>query len=368
MEQTRPGGTPTPESSHIAALDGLRAVAVLLILVSHSVIFGEFSFMHDQGLMGGYIGMCLFFVLSGYLITRILIREEDRFGDVSLNNFYVRRAFRLFPALWLYLAVVWALWQLGLIEMSGRSLVASLLYVRNLVGRGDVTSHLWSLSLEEQFYLIWPFAFVFLKRQNERRLLVAAAIIAVVFTWRCFASYYGLASIGQLYIRTDFRFDSPLIGCALALVERTRPNLFASFHCSPLRADLVFLSGVAILCGWTAVQLKYGQFWGVDSTVVSVVCAVALAASVGARYGIANRVLMSPPLVMIGKMSYGIYLWQGLFMGYPVGTFSEVRRFPWNLASTFAVAALSYVLLEKPLLRIKDRAFHRRLSTDRISI
>jgi peptidoglycan/LPS O-acetylase OafA/YrhL len=345
-------------------LDGVRAVAVLLVLVSHSVLFGEFAWLHDAGLMGGYAGICLFFVLSGYLITRLLLREEDRFGDVSLKDFYLRRAFRLFPALWLYLAVVLAVWGLGhLPDHPWYSFVSSLFYVRNLVGRGDETGHLWSLSLEEQFYLVWPVAFALLARRNGWRLALAGVTIALVVAWRCYAWGNHLATTGQLYIRTDFRFDSPLLGCALALLERVRPRLVAAFNLTARRSDLSLAAAIAAFGAWTVFQLRFEQVWSIDSTVVALLSVLMIASQLGSRPGWGTRVLSCPPMVFLGKISYGVYLWQGLFMGQQTGVFAAVRGFPWNLVGTFAVALLSYYLLERPLLRYKDRAFHRRTAT-----
>jgi peptidoglycan/LPS O-acetylase OafA/YrhL len=355
--------------AYLPTLDGVRAVAILLVLVSHTVMFAGFAVEHQPALMGGYAGMCLFFVLSGYLITRLLLREEDRFGNVSLKEFYLRRAFRLFPALWLYLAVLLVFWVLGYLpELPWRSFVYALCYVRNLVGRGDETSHLWSLSLEEQFYLVWPVVFALLARRNGLRMAVAGVTILLVVAWRCYAWNTDLVATGRLYMRTDFRFDGPLIGCALALLERSRPRLVAALSATSLRGDLTLAAAVAAFVAWSVFQLRYGQAWGVDSTLVSLLSALLIAAQVGNRPGLGGRVLSWPPVVFLGKISYGVYLWQGLFMGDETGVFSPVRGFPWNLVGTFAAALLSFYLLERPLLRFKDRAFHRRTAAPQAAL
>src|SRR5262245_18321747 len=150
-----------PGSSHVPGLDGIRALAIGLVLFSHSVIYDEFTGLRPFGLVAGYAGVAVFFVLSGYLITTLLLREEDRTGGISLILCYCRRALRLLPALWLYLFVVGAMWLAGgLPHHPWHSFLRSLFYIRNLIGRGHETDHLWSLSIEEQFYLLWPVVLV----------------------------------------------------------------------------------------------------------------------------------------------------------------------------------------------------------------
>ena len=142
-------------SAYVPGLDGIRALAIGLVLFSHSVIFDEFTALHAVGNAAGHAGVAVFFVLSGYLITTLLLREEDRTGGISVRLFYLRRSLRLFPALWLYLLVVGAIWLAGgLPQLPWHDFVSSLLYIRNFLGRGHETSHLWSLSIEEQFYLL----------------------------------------------------------------------------------------------------------------------------------------------------------------------------------------------------------------------
>lgn len=178
-----------PQRGYVSGLDGIRAVAVGLVLFSHSVIYDEFTWLEPIGLGAGYAGVALFFVLSGYLITALLLREEDRTGGISLKLFYLRRSLRLFPALWLYLLIVWMIWRVGLLpHHPWHSFVASLLYIRNLVGQGHETAHLWSLSIEEQFYLLWPLVFVAFPKRNRLRLVLALSGIFGITAWRVYAA------------------------------------------------------------------------------------------------------------------------------------------------------------------------------------
>jgi len=348
--------------NYIPALDGIRAIALLLVLFSHSVIFDQFTWLHSVGLELGYAGVSIFFVLSGYLITRLLIQEEEKTGSISLNLFYIRRAFRLLPALWLYLLLVWILWIKGLLPGNPwYSFITSLLYIRNLIGHGDATNHLWSLSIEEQFYLVWPIAIAIFPKQNLRRFLIALVIICIVVVWRCYAINNNLATYGNVYIRTDFRFDSPLIGCTIALLESISPRVFTRFNSSPFRSDLWLLTGVVLLTFWIMIQLQMGRIWGIDSTVTSLISGVIIISQIVNNDSFSKQVLTVPPLMSIGKISYGVYLWQGLFLGSQLAPLGFMRKFPTGLLLSFSSALISYFLLEKPLLRIKDNNFHNKL-------
>src|ERR1043165_3413400 len=298
----------TPKSELIAQLDGIRALAICMVLVSHLVIYENYLGLRPIGLEFGQAGVSLFFVLSGYLITRLLLREEDSRGRVSLKYFYIRRALRLFPALLLYLSVVFALWLCGLLpHHPWHSFASSILYVRNIWGRGHETDHLWSLSVEEHFYLLWPVAMLALPRRGARRLCLALTGIGAVLTWRVTALRAGLADEGQTSIRRDFRFDAPLLGCAIALGEHHWARAFRWFSASSVRRDIVFVSGTAILLGWFALHAQGHGLGGVDSTLVALLGGVLLCSQIGvAAPGVTTRFLATPPMVFVGRISYGV--------------------------------------------------------------
>jgi len=341
---------------YISSLDGIRAIAILFVLFSHSVIFDQFTWLHNIGIEFGYVGVNIFFVLSGYLITRLLIQEEDRTGSILLSFFYIRRALRLLPALWLYLFIVWLLWLGGLLPGNPwYSFITSLLYIRNIIGHGDATGHLWSLSIEEQFYFLWPVSLVMLPQQNWRRLIIASIVIFLILSWRVYAFHNKLATYGDVYIRTDFRLDSILIGSIISLVERVKPGLFIRFNSSPLISDLWLFTGLILLSCWITIQLTISQFWGFSSTVTSLISGIIIISQCANYDSFGKRFLTLPPLVYLGKISYGVYLWQGLFLGYQIGIMRLFRVFPFSLILSFCSALISYYLLEKPLLRIKDK-------------
>jgi peptidoglycan/LPS O-acetylase OafA/YrhL len=152
------------------------------------------------------------------------------------------------------------------------------------------------------------------------------------------------------------------MGCCLALLERVRASAFSIFNATRLRSDLALLGAVGALLLWTGLQVSYfkNRIWGLDSTVVSLLSAVVICSQIGKASGLGGSVLSATPLVFVGRISYGVYLWQGLFLGLPEGALALFHRFPIGLAATFTAALLSYVILERPLLKYKDRAFHSR--------
>ncbi|MGL4423488.1 MAG: acyltransferase family protein [Gemmataceae bacterium] len=344
---------------YIPGLDGIRAMAIGLVLFSHSVIYDQLNSLRSIGLGAGYTGVAIFFVLSGYLITRILLREEERTGTISLRFFYLRRALRLFPALWLYLLVVGLIWLAGgLPHHPWHSFVSSFFYVRNLVGRGHETDHLWSLSIEEQFYLLWPLVLVFLPHRNRARLGVALVGLVAVTVWRVLAARSEWVSAGTLYIRSDFRFDAPLYGCTIALAQHVYPKAMQWINGSGLRSTALACAGTTGLLAWVGLRLGESIVPGFDSTIVCLLGVVLILSQVGVPSR-GSRWFAWRPLVWIGQISYGLYLWQQLFLGPLIPGFDTLRVFPIGLIVTFAIAIVSYRYFELPLIRLKDRRFHR---------
>ena len=377
----RPSARPSAHrGGHNPALDGLRALAVLSVLV-----------FHLDGLRGGYLGVDVFFVLSGYLITGQLLAERDRTGRVSLTRFYARRAFRLLPAFWLLAAVgftVVVLLGTGSADERDeflRGLVASLLYLNNYwqvvrqnMGAGWL-GHTWSLSLEEQFYLLWPLALVALCRWGRvaRRLpsLLLTAVV-VIMLWRDVLGAFG-ASATRTYFALDTRADSLLVGCALtAWLRAARPGpagvtpavLAARRRLGRVAAVLPVAGPVAVALlavamttapasGWgpRPVSLSYGGY-----TVVALLAGlVILAAEVGPATGGLYRALATRPLAWLGRVSYGFYLWH-----FPVVVYwgddltRALGRWPAILAVgaiSTALAAGSFYLLERPVQRRRPR-------------
>ena len=342
----------------LPALDGLRAIAILAVLLFHN----------DHLVPGGYLGVDLFFVLSGFLITGILIEEHQRSGRVDFARFYLRRALRLFPALVVLLAF-------GLMFAIAfprapqsphilRGIGYSLVYASNWATMRDPQllgplGHTWSLSVEEQFYLVWPpiLFLIFRASRNRRILLVATLSIAAISAmWRLVLSLLG-STPWQLYVGTDTRADALLIGCAAAVALANQG--FASLA-SNSRVPRYLAAGGAILIA----LLMRGtplEWLGYDRGMFSVVAlatACILVALVTQRDWRPAVVLSNPILAWIGRLSYSLYLWH-----LPIFGFIKIGRFSMDqttvrivrLALAFVAAAGSYYLIELPFLRLKNR-------------
>jgi peptidoglycan/LPS O-acetylase OafA/YrhL len=356
----------------VPGLDGIRGIAVLLVVLVHLE-----NIMADRWFTpaGGFLGVDLFFVLSGFLITALLLEEDDNNGEVRLGAFYVRRALRLLPALWVFLAVhlVFAAHATKApytYERAVGLVRASALYVNNWYvnddplgrGYGDL-GHLWSLAVEEQFYIVWPIMLIGLLSLRRPRLALAVIvglilIVAVnrarlYLTWPDDQSRWYI----NLLTGTDVRVDSLLVGALAAWLWSL--GLVPTRH---LRAAAAVASGVVV-----AVLLTTGNpqvpfvFLG-GYTLFAAAAAVVVIATVDTDW-VGNRVLRLGPLRVLGKVSYGVYLWHNaviwalVYYGASLEIWERVVVF---LGATIALTTASWFLVERPALRLKRRFERRR--------
>lgn len=331
-------------------------------------MLGVLLFHTGATLPGGYLGVDLFFVLSGYLITSLLLVERAETGRVDLAAFWVRRARRLFPALLSLMPVV-ALYARFFARPEELRTVrdealAALAYCANwrailheqsywdLFAAPSPLEHTWSLSIEEQFYVVWPLLCTFLLRRGTRRHLLVVTLILSAASMAAMLLLYDPASTTRVYLGTDTRMAGILFGAALATLlspnQELGPRLRAALNVSgPLAAILL---GVA----WCTLRgnsplLYRGGFWLTElAALVLIACAVA-----GERNLVA-RVLELRPLTLLGTISYGLYLWH-----WPVNVLLSPERAHlhgfWlhalRFALTFVIAIVSYRYLERPIRR-----------------
>lgn len=313
-------------------LDGLRAVAAIAVVFDHAWI---------PYFDGGGLGVDLFFALSGFLITGLLVDEWERRGSVDLRRFWIRRALRLLPAM---VALVAACAVLApAIPGTSSGIVPTLLYFTNWTRAfsGDVGAlgHTWSLAIEEQFYIVWPVVLLallaFTGRRGALRLTIGAAVAVTLI--REVAA--GRLPLERIYNGTDFRLDGLLYGCALALWG------------GRARARIVPIAGGALLVGLFVARIFFGLPWLERTGIALGTCAVIAGIHLTPK---ALAVLSAGPLRWIGRRSYGVYLWH-----YPLCLLLAKEGDPGSIvlavSSTFVVAAASYRWLEVPFLRLKDR-------------
>lgn len=358
-----------PDPVRLPALDGIRALAVVAVLAFHT---------SAAWASGGSLGVDVFFVLSGFLITSLLLSEAGRTGSVRLRWFYARRALRLFPALLVMLAAaaLYAVLAPHPVATNGLTagIVGSALYVSDFqAATGHVpvlglVEHTWSLSIEEHFYLVWPVVLLLVLRRRGsddrsgsrssrgagRLALVAAALTVVsaalpVLLWR------GQTSVRRLYYAPDTRAQQLLIGCLLAVaLAYGSPALrgrLTRVCTAAAPAALVALLLMVVFGSWRSPTYYLGGM-----TVVALLAAVLVTAVVTSPGAPLTRLLAWRPLVGLGRISYGLYLWHWpvyLVLNSPFLGLSYWPTQAVRVAVALALALTSYGVVEKPFLRLQ---------------
>jgi peptidoglycan/LPS O-acetylase OafA/YrhL len=333
------------------------------------------------GAKGGYLGVEPFFVLSGFLITTLLVQEDRATGGIRLSSFYARRALRLLPALAVFLAVAFVYSRVNPhapeVKDIDRDLIATIAYVANwslALKDGFQTlllSHTWTLGIEEQFYLLWPLLLVvLLRRAGVRAALAMACAGAVGLTaWRV-ALYRGGASLPRVAWSLDTRVGALLLGAGIGLAAA-----LGWLPTSRRLARVLSVVGLAWLAyiflsaryGIGAISLDPGREFVEGILVANVASALLLVGVLFDERGPVSSVLSTAPMVLIGKVSYGLYLWHGAIFQVVTRERTELGAVPnqiLRLVVTAAFVAASYVFVELPFLRRKGR-FERRTDLDR---
>lgn len=348
-----PPPPPWLAAGEVPSLNGLRAAAVGLVLFAHFAGPYAPAPLARQMSTLGWVGVDLFFVVSGFIITTLLLRERDRAGRVSLRAFYLRRALRLLPAYYAYLLAVGLTWPGGLTE---RDWVGVLTYTQNFTpGLGSwPVAHFWSLSLEEHFYLAWPAALVVLGPRGAVRL--AAAVVALSPALRA-AALRALPSDPTTGHPAAFltwcRADTIAAGCLLAFAVRTTGGrrLLARLDRRPLVHTVL---AVAVVIGtWSALPVLQAPFRPFYFTAQAAGLATLVWLAVARPASPAGRLLNSRPVAWVGLLSYSLYVWQQPF-SHPAGR-AWWQGVPVGLGLAVGCALLSRCLVEKPFLRVKDR-------------
>lgn len=316
-----------------------------------SVLRFFFELLHD-----GNLGVNIFFILSGFLITQLLLFEEDRLGSINIRNFYWRRAFRILPAYYFFLLVLFLMQMMGKIEISNSSWLTAFTFTKYLNWSQDwFTSHAWSLSLEEFFYLFWPLVFRF-RMKIRSRIAVLFIFISPLSKFIFLFTHWSFLTEVPLFNR----MDAIAVGCFFALQR----NVFEVFlrALSPWSIALCFaffigcraLPWLLASLGWEALHQVLHVFYG---SLMNIIMAFALLASTQLKDGIGYRFLNVGPLPLLGKISYSLYLWQQFYLYNSSFAFNA---FPMNLLYLLLTAIFSWYAIEKPFLAWRERIDFRR--------
>ena len=351
------------------AFDGLRGVAWLVVFVAHANVFDDFAF--------GQIAMFVFFSLSGFLITSLLVAEHAATGRVSLRNFFARRALRLLPALWLFLAA----WLLVVAVLGNHPWVTTVpgggggsaepittalqgvgaavgyfsnwFEIKNLSSGYFPLGHLWSLAVEEQFYLIWAPLLVVVLWCRPSRAAIFAALLTIGSLLDVVVIHHASSTTGIVDMGTDTRAGAFLAGAVLALCWVQRSRIMTRIHTYARVPTTVGVLGVMVWAAWVfdhrASVLEFGLAW----VGVSLGAAVLIANVVDERTPRNASILSHPVVVYLGQRSYALYLWHYVWLTWlrSLGLMGIIGAF----VATLACAELSWRIVEAPALARKRR-------------
>jgi len=340
----------------VPALDGLRGVALLGVLFFHA----------NNALPGGFLGVDLFFVLSGFLITSLLLAEHETNGHIGLSAFWVRRARRLFPALLSLMPAIalygWFFAKPDELRGLRGDALATLGYVANwraifshksyweLFASPSPLEHTWSLSIEEQFYVVWPIVVTLLLRRGSRRAVLGVALVLTVVSVAATLALYNPAETSRAYLGTDTRAAGILLGAALASVAR--PGSEVTGRSARVLDALGIIAAIGLGVAWWKLTgqtafLYHGGLWLTEvAGLVLIVCAM------NGRRTVVGRVLSWQPLTLLGTISYGVYLWHWPVNVVLTSARLHVRGLPLHaihFALTLLIAGVSYRFLEQPI-------------------
>jgi peptidoglycan/LPS O-acetylase OafA/YrhL len=348
-------------------LDGLRGVAIILVLMAHAFDWPK----------GAFIGVDVFFALSGFLITTLLLEEWRSLGSISLREFYLRRYYRLFPAL-AVLLVVYVLYVLvfmhgGMVGLRLRGALFGITYTANWAQALRVPfpdreiGHLWTLGIEEQFYLLWPALLILMLKLglgvHGTRWALLGMIVAVV-AWRNLLIAEGINNF-RTYLGTDVRFDELLVGCFAATLFVARD----ARRSAPAWLMPATLVAGAFLAYRTFVRNPW-TFWTVRITLtfVAIATTVVIYSCVTNAFPLLKRVLSMRWLVFVGVISYSLYLWhvQANLWMEDVAQLTGWRLAAAEIPLAIALACASYFLVERPFVR--RRKAHERLAATKADV
>jgi peptidoglycan/LPS O-acetylase OafA/YrhL len=357
---------------YIKQLDAIRAYAVLLVIVGHWLRPNSWI----NALPNAFIGVTIFFVLSGFLITRILLNEQDRgtgpfvFRWRSIGNFYIRRILRIFPAYYFLMLILflYGLNRLPELEQAFPYLMTYTgnIYMSRLPRFPDTFGHLWSLAVEEQFYLIWPWLMIFIRGKQTLVVIWAFIIGGIVFQ-------LAPGAAPMHHVLTPACFDSFGLGGLLAWQLRYKPEKISQF----LATLNVF--GVLALVTFCILFVQHTHFFISDRTLISIVSLNVLALIVCNQehaWVKKNPFLNHVILIWIGKVSYGLYLYHNFvprvlndgLLGRFINPFIPFRGRFWgviyvseNLVLLLLITLFSYWCIERPFLRMKNHFISKKL-------
>jgi len=361
-----------PTMTYIKGFDGLRAISILLVLAAH---LGLESILKPLPMLGQYYnlisgntGVMIFFTISGFLITSLLLTEKKNTGRIHLKNFFIRRFLRLLPPLILFYAAVLFLMAFHLLEADYTAVALSFFYLYNFAPFTHYTnelSHTWSLGVEEQFYLIWPFL---INRIRTHSTLLFACVIIIILCLigreiflQSMIRGENTYNLGQFFYISRWFIPAclPIMTGALTSVlifnrQELISKVFHRNYVIPVLAFLLFIGQVFIPSTQPGVNNVLQPGPGIIALTQPLSVAAFLLWIYFNQDSLPVRILEFKPFALLGKISYGVYVYQGLFLTNGPTGHLPIQHYPLNILLVFATALLSYFFYEKKILRYKS--------------
>lgn len=337
------------KENYYPSLNGLRGLSIILVVAFH---LGVYS---NSRIFNGPLGVNIFFVLSGFLITTLCIKEINLTKTLSLRSFYYRRFLRIFPVAYLYVTIVLILNLIFLLNIAWYQFAAAYLYIMNFSYFRShhftpYFGHYWSLSVEEQFYLIFPFILKISKK------LFVASIVFIVFVLPvfCLLQYlYEPLNKGVLYAFTHYfiKFQAIAIGCLCSVLTINKTF------------DSIYLTKTKVVGNVIAVflifYLNYDSFYSIKAVYIncciSILTGYIIVSNLVPSKDVFFRLLNFKPLVVLGILSYSIYIWHVLFLHNNLNLSKYIIGYPYNLIWITTVSCLSHYGFERYFLKLKKR-------------
>ena len=324
----------------IPSLDGARAVAIVLVILSH-LTTKRYSIPLLWRVDYGNLGVRVFFVISGFLITSLLLKERQRTGAIDIGQFYLRRSFRIMPAYWVFLAIIALLIPFGWVRASYAQLPPALLYFSNYKFIMGSLGHTWSLSVEEQFYLLWPGALLLFGLRRSLHICLALLLTAPAFRV--------LSDTGFWPTQSRYAFecvcDALATGCVLAMLREQLWQVPLYRRLVTWRYALMLPVAALLLIAATPNKVLAQS---VALSLLNFGLAITLDRYMRYPETAFGRVLNFAPVAWTGRISYSLYLWQQPFI-------YNATSLPVKLVGPFVCAAASYYLIERPALALRQR-------------
>ncbi|MGI4021100.1 MAG: acyltransferase family protein [Janthinobacterium lividum] len=348
---------PVLKQNYLPSLDGFRALSILMVVGSHVLIGQNVHSALLYSIFNGALGVGIFFIISGFIITTLLMKELIYTKDINLKNFYIRRFLRIIPLAYLFLFVLIGLNQIFDMQINFSGFILVFLFLKNFVGSetDPATTHYWSLSVEEQYYLIFPYLF---KKSRKLYLALGIALIFFIIPAIVWLHFHFLWLNGNFVFSIIFmlvyKLPFLLIGSIFSILFFKYNSNFKRYSNSLF--SLILVATVIIINSEYTALSRIKEFL-FTNVITGILIAFLIGINLFESKSVVYKILNNSVVIFIGKLSYSIYVWQQIFtFSIPWADSSKMLgSIGFNLLALFVVAYLSYTYFEKPFLILKQK-------------